>query len=403
MRILYASQLIPYPIDAGPKRRIHHVLHYLASAGHEVTFVGFSRETDDFTSEDRLRTTCESVHTVPIVRSRGRDLWHLARSQATGLPFLIARDDVAAMHAMLGDLLSQRSFDALHADQLSMAQYVLAGSPSNARTLVLDQHNAMHLIPQRLADTTTSTAAQRFWQREAKAMKAYEVAACARFDHVVWVSAEDEAAVSGAARAAGSTLRPGSVIPIAVDPDAQQPIPRLEQPWRVTFLGGLHWPPNAAGVMWFVEHVWPAIRAAFPLAVLTAIGKDPPAALSDASVQTMGIEAHGYVSDPTALLAETAVFVVPLLAGGGMRVKILDAWAWELPIVSTSVGAEGIRCTNDHDILVRDAPQTFADAVCMLLANPARAERLARAGRQTVVDLYDWRSGYRAWDDVYPR
>ncbi len=155
--------------------------------------------------------------------------------------------------------------------------------------------------------------------------------------------------------------------------------------------------------MWFVERAWPAVHAAFPGAILTIIGKDPPAALFDANAQAMGIEARGYVSDPSALLAETAAFIVPLLAGGGMRVKILDASAWAMPVVSTSVGAEGIGCTNDGDILVRDSPQAFADAVCMLLAEPALADRLARAGRETVVEKYDWRQCYQAWDDVYPR
>lgn len=403
MRILYASQLIPYPIDAGPKRRIHHVLEYLASAGHEVTFVGFSRETDSPDYMAQLRLVCDSVHTVPMLRSRHRDLWHLVRSQTTGLPFLIARDDVATMHETIRQIRLQQSFDALHADQLAMAQYVLAAAPPGATIRVLDQHNAMYLIPQRLADTTTSPAARRFWQREARAMKAYEVATCRQFDRLVWVSADDESAVQSAARAAGTVLPAGSVIPIAVDPVKQQPVQREERSKRVTFLGGLHWPPNAAGVMWFVEHVWPAVHTAFPEAVLTIIGKDPPPALSYVAAQAAHIEATGYVVDPSALLEETAVFIVPILAGGGMRVKILDAWAWALPIVSTSIGVEGIDCTDNQDLLVRDSPEGFADAVCGLLADQERAAELGLSGRQTVEERYDWHRCYQSWDEIYPR
>ena len=97
MRILFLSQLIPYPLDAGPKVRSYYVLRHLAAAGHHITLLAFSRETDAAASLDHLRQCCEAIHTVPMARSRGRDAFHLARSLVTGEPFLIARDRVDAM------------------------------------------------------------------------------------------------------------------------------------------------------------------------------------------------------------------------------------------------------------------------------------------------------------------
>jgi glycosyltransferase involved in cell wall biosynthesis len=107
------------------------------------------------------------------------------------------------------------------------------------------------------------------------------------------------------------------------------------------------------------------------------------------------------VDDPTPLLAETAVFIVPLHAGGGMRVKILDAWTWGLPIVSTTIGAEGIAIRPGENILIADAAPAFAEALIRLLQNPTQAETIAQAGRAWVERHYNWRTVYPAWDQIY--
>jgi glycosyltransferase involved in cell wall biosynthesis len=138
------------------------------------------------------------------------------------------------------------------------------------------------------------------------------------------------------------------------------------------------------------------VRAEIPDAVLTVIGKSPPREL-----EGEGIEVTGYVTDLMPYLAETGAFIVPLHAGGGMRVKILDAWGWGLPVVSTTIGAEGIRAQDGNDILIADTAETFAEAVVRVLRDPALAQRLSENGRQTVLEAYDWRVIYSAWDEVY--
>jgi glycosyltransferase involved in cell wall biosynthesis len=129
---------------------------------------------------------------------------------------------------------------------------------------------------------------------------------------------------------------------------------------------------------------------------LTVIGKSPPAGLAGPAV-----EVTGYVLELTPYLAETGVFLVPLHAGGGMRVKILDAWSWGLPVVSTTIGAEGIAAVDGENILLADTAPAFARAVTRILKEPALARRLSRNGRQTVLEKYNWRTAYLAWDGVY--
>ena len=411
MCILYLSQLIPYPIDAGPKVRSYHVLQYLAQTGYEVTLVAFRRESDGETAVSHLHQFCTAIHTAPMRRSPLKDGWHLGRSLLTNQPFLIARDSVAAMHHLIKRLVQEHSFDAIHADQLWMAQYALAAWEANngrfSPTLILDQHNAVYLIPQRLAQSTGNLAKKWLLKREASVLQRYEQAVCQQFDHVVWVTEEDREAVFGnqssvfskqLAVNSGETRH--SVIPICVDVAEKQVVERRPNAHRVTFLGGLHWPPNAEGIVWFAQEVWPQVIAQCPNACLTIIGKNPPAELATSHQPPTTIDITGYVTDLEPYLQETAVFIVPLHAGGGMRVKILDAWSWGLPIVSTTIGAEGICYEDGADMLLADEADTFAQAVVSLLQDSDWAAAVGRNGRLTVETHYDWRKIYPAWDAV---
>jgi polysaccharide biosynthesis protein PslH len=404
MRILFLTQVLPYPLDAGPKTRAYFVLRYLAQK-HDVTLVSFVRATDTAAAVDHLRQFCVEVHTVPIVRSMVKDVGYLAQSLVTNQPFIITRDASAAMDQLLSSLLQGGTrFDAVHADQLWMAPYALKVQKASATPLrtVLDQHNAVFMIFQRLAEGERNPARRAVAALEAKKLARYEVDICTAFDHVVWVTCEDLAAVQRVAPTPGAVKNDG-VIPICVDPQTQTMLTRVAVPQRVTFLGGLHYPPNAQGLCWFAEHIFPKVRAEAPDAVLTAIGKQPPQALANLGIPPANLQVTGYVDDPRPYLTETAAFIVPLLAGGGMRVKILDAWSWGLPMVSTSVGAEGIKIAPDENILIADEPDAFAAATVALLADPQLNHRISTAGRRWIEQNYDWHTVYAAWDKVYGR
>jgi glycosyltransferase involved in cell wall biosynthesis len=258
---------------------------------------------------------------------------------------------------------------------------------------VLDQHNAVFRIPERLADHQAHAGLRMILRREARNLASFENAVLGRFDQVVWVSDEDRRAFPGRSPSRAAT---DLVIPIAVDPSVQLPVDR-PTPFRVMFLGGLHWPPNAEGVKWFAEHVWPKVMRAVPNAVFTVIGKG----VAERLRTLPGVDLAGYVPSLERHLAETAVFVVPLLTGAGMRVKILDAWCWGLPVVATPVGAEGVDAVDGENLLIGDDEEAFAESVIGVLKDPERARRLGSNGRATVVERYDWRKVYRAWDSIY--
>lgn len=395
MRILFLSQLLPFPLDAGPKLRAYYVLRYLVEAGHQVTLLTFARESDSAASKAMLERLCESVQTVPLKRSRAKDARDGLRSLFSDRPFLIIRDRVEAMVRRVAELTGEGSFDAVHADQLWMAPF--ASELDCGIIRVLDQHNAVFQVTRRWADGRRNPLTRSLARREADKLSRFERSVCRRFDRVVWVSEKDRTAIREDDREADSGAV-DRIIPIATDPSERPLIKRRPDPFRVTFVGGMHWPPNADGIRWFADQVWPRVVEEVPGARLTVIGKRPPAVLKrlEGTCDVVGFAPH---LNP--YLEETAVFVVPLRSGAGMRVKILDAWCWGLPVVSTSIGAEGLEVRPGENLLLGDSPEELASSIVEASHDRQLSTRLVDGGRQTVSEHYDWRKVYPRWDEVY--
>lgn len=396
--LLYLTQVLPYPLDSGAKFRAYYTLRYLAQH-QRITLVSFVRANDSVAARTHLEKFCERVITVPLQRSRWGEGRALLGSWLSGRSFLIDRDFFSAMQTVLAKLIQSTRFDAIQADQVSMAEYGVrarrvAQAAGYSPRLVLDLHNAFYLIPQRLAETATNPWARWWLTAESKRVGAYEAAVCRAYDRLVTVTAADRAALAQLypSRDAAPSFR---VIPICLDVESLMPSSALASNPKMLFVGGLHWPPNAEGVTWFGREVLPKVRARIPAATFTAIGKNPPPLAGE------GVRLPGYVEDPSRYWAESRVFVVPLRAGGGMRVKIVEAWARGLPVVSTRIGAEGLEYKDGDNILIGDTADSLADAVCRVLGDDALAARLSRRGLETAAALYDWRKTYAAWDEVY--
>jgi glycosyltransferase involved in cell wall biosynthesis len=403
-RILFLTELLPYPLTSGAKIRGYYVLRHLA-ARHAVTLLSFVRPDDRPEDVAHLAGFLERVVTVPMQRSWARNARAAGVSLVSGRPAIIAREEIGAMRRQVESLLDSGAFDVVHADQIPMAQYGLLGRREGGerRTVrrVLDQHNATFQILGRLAEQERNGLKQALLAREARAFARYEAAVCQQFDQVTFVSEEDRRLLA-ALMPDGALEGCSQVIPICVDPLATPAVAPVAAPFRVTHVGTMYWPPNVEGLAWFWAEVWPEVRRRAPGARLTLIGKNPPAAVR-AWGETDDVEVTGYVAALTAYLAETAVFVVPLHAAGGMRVKIVDAWCWGAPVVSTSIGAEGIAVRDGENLLLADTATDFVEAVVRVVGDADLQARLRAAGRLWVEERYDWRRVYDAWDGVYGR
>ncbi|MBK9925988.1 MAG: glycosyltransferase [Anaerolineales bacterium] len=406
-KILFLTQIVPFPPDAGPKVKTYHVIRALVGQGHSVTLVSFVRP-EEVRHISALQEICEAVHAVPIRRSRIADAAYMARSYLTGRPFLIERDDLRPMQDTVNRLVQENDFQFIHADQLTMVQFAIRGAsafPDKKPKVIFDAHNAVWTIVERMKENA------RFFLKpvlavEAKRVKQYEGELLRTVDHVLAVTDIDkkllEEALHFSKPGKADRVSPMTVVPIAVDTQKLQPVNRKVGSKNIVTLGTLHYPPNADGIRWFFNEVFPLVQKRVPGATLTIIGKNPPQDFIELAEQNPGVvKVTGYVDDLVPYLEESALMVVPVRAGGGMRVRILEAFAYAMPVVTTTVGLEGIYGTPDHDVIVADAPLDFAERTSELLENVSLQEKLSTNGRELATTKYDWQAVLSAMKPIY--
>jgi glycosyltransferase involved in cell wall biosynthesis len=403
MHILFLTQILPYPPTSGPKVKTWHVLRFLSQHGHKITLVSFVRP-EEMEYIEAVKAACSRVYPIPIKRSLIKDFGYMLRSQITGRPFLVERDDLAEMRSRIQEIVAQDAVDVIHADQLTMAQFALpyAHRANGKPILVFDAHNAVWTITERMKQNAP------FYLRlplvlETKRIKKYEGMIIQRFDATFAVTELDRQALMEALPGSRSTHRESiTVVPIAVDTDQIRPVVRQAGSLNILTMGTLYYPPNADGIRWFVGEVFPLIRSKIPDVTLTIIGKNPPADfLKLAEDKKTGIRVTGFVPDLDPYFAESALAVIPVRAGGGMRVRILEAFARAMPVVTTTVGLEGIHAEHEKDVLVADSPMDFAKAVSRLLRDASLQEQLSTNGRRLVEEKYDWKATLKTVDKVY--
>jgi glycosyltransferase involved in cell wall biosynthesis len=180
-------------------------------------------------------------------------------------------------------------------------------------------------------------------------------------------------------------------VPNGVDIDYFTPQGGNRQPGQILFLGPTYMYPNRDAVQWFLETMWEGVRQGVPNAELHLVGKNPTAD-RERFCGWRGVRCHGYVPDVRPHLAAATCSIVPIRVGGGTRLKILDSWAAGTAVVSTTVGCEGLEARDSHNILIRDDPRGFAEAVVQVLTDADLRRHLEGAGRATAEGRYSWRA-----------
>jgi glycosyltransferase involved in cell wall biosynthesis len=388
MKVLWLSHMLPYPPVSGALSRAHHLLAG-AAARHEVTLVSFTQrqllKTRAAVEESRraLEEICARVlvHEIPAERSRAAFLACVARAGISASPYLARRFAAEPYRRDVARLAALEAFDLVHVDTIGLAPY-LADAPGIP--VALDHHNIeSHLIARRAA-VERHPLRRAYLAREAAKIARLERRYAPRAVNLV-CSAIDAARLAEVAPDAQAV-----VCPNATDPDYFRPGGVPPEPGRLVFVGGLTWSPNASGVRWFVREVWPQLAAARPDVSLTVIGADPPEDLRRAAALDPRLVLAGQVPDIRPHLDRAAVFICPILDGGGTRLKVLDALAMARPVVSTTIGCEGIDLEPEREVLLGDTPETFGRQVLRALGDPALCARLGAAGRALVLARYSW-------------
>ncbi len=384
--LLFLAHLLPWPLEGGGQIKSYHTLRILSGA-YDVTLLAFIRRPEEQKNVEPLRPFCREIRTVLLERSKARDALGAARALAARRSFLVGRDDAPAMRAAVREALGARRHAAVHVDHLQMAQFVPAGAGAPWR-VVLDHHNIEHRIPRRMAETPGANPAVRWYAaREWPKLRDFEVAACRRADLVLTVSDEDRAGLLLLAPDLGGKT---AAVPIGVDVDFFRAVERKPDSKTLLSIGTMYWPPNVDSMLYFCADVLPKIKEKAPGVRLNIVGAKPTAAVRALAETDPAVTVTGSVPDVRPWAADCGAFVVPLRSGSGMRVKILNAMAMGLPVVSTTIGAEGIEVTDGENILLADGAQDFAEATVRVLSDPALAARIAEGGRRLMAERYSW-------------
>ena len=372
----------PYPMHGGGSIRTASILEYLAQ-NFDVDVVLFQEagtSASDLPARllRRVVTLPLPAHSKTASARAARNLGRLARGV---VPLC---DRFEGHQQALGRWLDGQNYDLAVLEHFWVAAY----QPlirRHARRVVLDLHNVESILLERSAHISVrpqSWALRRF----ASISRKKERSLLPAFD-ALWVTSAADAQTP-AVRAAA--------VPIIVYPNALPPsaAPDVAKDFSLAFSGNWSYLPNQSGLHWFVKRVWPTLRARLPGLKLILIGRNAEDA-RPAVGNAEGIEFTGYVPDALPWIAKAKVAIAPLLAGSGTRLKILEAWAAQVPVVATSIAAEGLAAKPGRDLLIEDSPEGFAQAIVGLLQSPETALRVAKAGRRLFESNYSWPS---AWE-----
>jgi glycosyltransferase involved in cell wall biosynthesis len=408
VRILALYPFLPYPVVSGAALRGCTVLDILAPR-HQVTLASFAGR-DDSPAELPTWKTYPLLAQQPIIVARQLD--EQLTPQAARLRALRPRSsfyvpeglkffDVPAMWNRIASLdLSQ--FDAVHVRFLSMASYALALQRAEPRLrLVIDLDDNPSLLLYRKLRKEKMRPRELGWQlRELTRLFAFELRELRNFQSVWICSTIDHKRM---ARRIGSARV--LVVENVVDADKLASIDRRNIEPAILMIGDFNYAPNKDGACFFVSQVWPAIRTQLPGTQLWFVGKNSNPQMLEWNGKD-GITVTGMVDDVKQYLARAMVSIAPLFVGTGTKLKILEALAAGVPVVTTTLGAEGIDATNGVDILLADTAREFALHCLRLLEDRAERERLTQAGQALIRQKYDIsvmsRSVLHCYDQLEP-
>lgn len=387
MNVVTVSAYLPYPANSGGRIRTLNLLTRLARR-HTITFVA-NRCSDPSESlaaraflKDHGMNVVE-VEQAAVAPKKGPSFYlRLAANLASKVPYSVASHISPAMETAVRSLASRKSVDLWQAEWAASIEAFK--SIPGARKIVMAP-NVETLIWERYAVNEPNPLKRWYIHQQASKFEQYERQTFAAAERVVTVTHDDAALVRerfGMSRV--------DVVDNGIDRAYFESVKPARDPRKILFLGSLDWRPNLDAIGLLLDDIFPKVLEAVPDATLDIVGRGPSESLRKRIQATPSALLHADVADIRPYLAESGSMVVPLRIGGGSRLKILEALATGLPVISTTVGAEGLELRDGHEIEIADTPEAIAQGLVRSIREPQRAAEIAAKGRALVLDRYDW-------------
>ena len=364
MKILFLTNLLPYPLDNGGKIKTYTTLKSLYEAGHEIDLLCF-KETNSSMSKDEteLLRICNSINQVYLplttVNYKKYMIGIAAKSLFSRLPFSIYKYQSDKMNQKLV-AKADNSYNIIYFDHLPMCAYLdFACDLWPDAKFILDEHNCEAIIARRKAKEVNNIFKKLFLKLEAYKLGIFEANSIQNVDKTIVLSHADYSSL----RQLSKTDFDHAIIPIGV-PDRGRKKKTDDDTLNILFIGTLTWEPNNIGLIWFLKEVMPILESKKLDYHFFIVGKNPSAEIVKLSKKYQGkITITGYVDSVDEYYDRCDCTIVPLFIGSGQRVKLIEAFSKGIPAISTTIGAEGLEYKNNESIFIADDKKSFAATI----------------------------------------
>jgi glycosyltransferase involved in cell wall biosynthesis len=393
MKILWVNTNFLHPATKGGQIRTLEMLRHLHRR-HEIHYVAISdpAQPEGPTHVHEYSAKAYPFHYRIPQKPSPAFWWQLASGVISPTPLAVSRFHPPGMQPFLEDLIRREKFDRAVVDHLAPAAYF----PDLPRA-VLFQHNVETVIWRRRFEHAPTPLHRWYYQLQARRMFEFERRVSLAAGHIVAVSAADAAAMRklfGVTRV--SEIATGVNLEYFQPPD---PLPAApEKAADLVFVGSMDWLPNVDGALYFVREILPLIRRRRDCS-LAIVGRTPPPKITELAARDSRIHVTGTVPDIRPYLWNAAVSIVPLRIGGGTRLKIYEAMAARIPVVSTTIGAEGLTVHPPADIRIADTPEDFADRCLELLSDSVERQRVRTSACEMVNANFSWERVSRCFEE----
>ncbi|HEV7397388.1 MAG TPA: glycosyltransferase [Pyrinomonadaceae bacterium] len=388
MRILWLKTELLHPVDKGGKIRTYHMLKEL-KRDHAITYLTLDDGASNGDAANARQLASEYCHELICIPHQQRRKFtpgfyaELGLNLMSNLPYAIAKYQSAEMRRRISELTKTNAYDVIVCDFLAPAVNMPRdpGCPT-----VLFQHNVEAMIWKRHAEVQANLLKRTYLYGQWRQMQAFESVMCRRFDRVIAVSPEDCNQMQREYH-----VEAISDVPTGVDTNFFRPR-RAEprNPSNLVFTGSMDWLPNEDAIQYFTGQILPLIKQSIPNVTVTVVGRNPYPALLELSRRDPSVIVTGRVDDVRPYMERAAAYIVPLRIGGGTRLKIFEAMAMEKPLISTTVGAEGLPVRHESELLLADTPESFSAAVVRVFQDGEFAFHLGRRAAKLVREQFGW-------------
>ena len=383
MRILQICNKAPFPPKDGGCIAMNNLTQGLIAEGHTVKVLAINTpkhftEIAQLPEDYRRKTNIEAVFIDTSVKPLPA-LLNLFSSDS----YNISRFYSKAFEDKIVELLRAETYDVIQLESLYVTMYAAAIRQHSKAKIVLRAHNIEHKLWERNAAAADNLAERLYFRFLAKRLKKYELQSFNAYDAVAAITAEDAQWFS-----ANSYDKPMEVVPFGIDlAQIDAHVETGEEPLSAFHIGAMDWQPNVEGIWWFLENVWNRVHDAYPQLKFYLAGRKMSNELLQLNKANVFVE--GEVEDAHDFIRSKGLMIVPLLSGGGMRVKIIEGMALGKIIVTTTLGAEGIAAENNKNIIIADSAAEFVKAIGRYVADPAELAVIGQNAKRLAFEHYN--------------